>query len=971
MLRSPSDAAALACLFLSGALGLAYEIAWIRMASLVFGAASFALSTVLAVFFAGIALGSWFFGRRAARSAHPLRLYALLEAGVGVLALLTPTLFAVADSVYGRFYPALFDHFTALSALRFAGVAAILLPPTVLMGGSLPLFCQAYVRRPDRIARSVGLLYGTNTLGAVVGCAACGFWLIPNLGVHATIYAGGALNLAIAAAILALPLAGGRSRAPDPLQLSAPAPPSELQRTRWVLPLLVFGTGFVALANEVLWSRHLTLIFHNTVYTYTITLTVVLLGIVLGSAVSGRLFDAVRQRALAFGAAQVATGLTVVAALHLPPAFWRAWLDPTDLLAQAAAALLLLLLPAFCSGLSFPLAVRMVVERPDQAGAGVGRMAALNTAGGIVGSLATGFWALPALGLERTVTGITGASLALGFCAWALLGSGAVRWVLVLAATALWLVVPPLLGVRLPEDHLGTPDELVEFEEGLGAFMAVVRGEGVLELEIDRMWQGESRKNHQIMAAHVPALFTRKLDDVLVIGLGPGQTASRFLLYGIDRLDCVELERELPGLIRRHFDAAWMDDPRLHLVIEDGRNYITHIDRRYDLISIEVGQVFRPGLAGFYSLEFYRRARERLEPGGILSQFLPIRFFTRDQLRTAIRTFVEVFPESALWYNNEELLLLGSDRPLLLGEAQLARLQDPGVRRDLEFAYWGGPAHWLNQREVLLAGHLLGGEALARAAGDGPLYRDDRPHLEYEIPTYGAQQEPAVLALIEAHLSPIAPLLDAPPAPASLAHTETVRRANLRDLRARKLMKQARAFAAAGNLPEAELRLQSALQWNPEDRWVRFKLGNHFVAQNMPLTALDEYRRALAIDPDFIEARHNMGSVLAGAGEIDDAIAQQRAVLTLAPDFAPAHVSLARALLERGDAEQALVHAERGVELEGRGNLDALEALARAAAAAGDRERALSAARDALALAEAAGLEERARALRERIVGDQ
>jgi spermidine synthase len=960
----------LACLFLSGALGLAYEIAWIRMASLVFGAASFALSTVLAVFFAGIALGSWFFGRRAARSANPLRLYAVLEAGVGVLALLTPTLFAVADGIYERFYPALFDHFAALSALRFAGVAAILLPPTVLMGGSLPLFCQAYVRRPDRIARTVGLLYGTNTLGAVLGCAAAGFWLIPNLGVHATIHAGGVLNLAIAAAILALPIARGDIRAPDPTPLPAPVPPLEPQRTRWVLPLLVFGTGFVALSNEVLWARHLTLIFHNTVYTYTITLTVVLLGIVLGSAVSGRLFDTVRHRALAFGAAQVVTGLSVVAALHLPPAFWRAWLDPTDLRAQVAAALLLLLLPAFCSGLSFPLAVRMVVEQPAQSGAGVGRMTALNTAGGIVGSLATGFWALPALGLDRTVTGITGASLALGFCAWAWLGSGVARWVLAAAATALWLAAPPLLGVRLPADHLGTPDELVDFEEGLSAFMAVVRGDGVLELEIDRMWQGELRKNHQIMAAHVPALFTRKLDDVLVIGLGPGQTASRFLLYGIDRLDCVELERELPGLIRRHFDAAWMDDPRLHVVIEDGRNYITHTDRRYDLISVEVGQVFRPGLAGFYSLEFYRRARERLKSGGILSQFLPIGFFTPDQLRAAIRTFVDAFPESALWYNKEELLLLGSDQPLHLGEEQLARLEDPGVRRDLEFAYWGGPTHWLNQREVLLAGHLLGGEALARVAGDTPPYRDDRPQLEYEISEYGARQEPAVLALIEANLSPVAPLLDAPPSPESAARIEALRRVNLRDLRARKLMKQARAFAATGNSQEADRRLQSAIQWNPENRWVRFVLGNNFVMQNLPLTAVDEYRRALAIDPDFIEARHNLGSVLATVGEIENAIAQQRAVLTLAPDFGPAHVSLARALLERGDAEQALVHAERGVELEGRRNLNALEALARAAAATGDRDRAQAAARDALVLAEAAGLEKRARALRESIAGD-
>ena len=396
-LRLP-ELVAVAGLVGSGALGLCYEIVWIRKASLVFGAASFALSTVLAVFFGGLALGSFCFGRIAPRLPRPLRVYGLLEIGVGLLAIATPAAFAAVDRVYEALYPELYERFALLSLLRLAGTAAVLLPPTFLMGGTLPLFCQHFVRRAERISLGVGLLYGLNTLGAAGGAALCGFLLIPELGVERTIRVAAAANAGIGTVIALLPVrAPARARPASHASPGEPRSPHDVGR---LVPALFFGTGFVALANEVLWARYLSLLMSNTVYTYTITLTVVLLGIVIGSLIGGAVFDRLGRRGLAFGLLQVTGALVVTATLLLPERFLRGFVDPRTLDVQIAIALVVLLPAAVLSGSAFPLAIRMVLADPARAGPAVGRMAALNTAGGIAGSLVTGFAILPRLGLR-------------------------------------------------------------------------------------------------------------------------------------------------------------------------------------------------------------------------------------------------------------------------------------------------------------------------------------------------------------------------------------------------------------------------------------------------------------------------------------------------------------------------------------------------------------------------------------------
>ena len=280
-----SRAVALAAFCASGCAGLVYEICWIRRASLVFGSTTLAVSTVIAVFFLGLALGSELFGRIAARIERPLRAFAMLELAVGGLALLSLPAFAAADALYTAVYPALSDSRALLHTSRIVIAALILLPPTVLMGGTLPLFCRQFVASQSRIALSVGLLYGVNTLGAAAGCAAAGFWLLPAIGLQRTIGVG--VGLSIAAGLLVW--ASARARVARP-PVAAPAPATtrpRAPRAHLFVYAAFFVAGFVALGAEVLWTRFLALLMHNTVYTYTITLSIVLLGIVLGSVLVG------------------------------------------------------------------------------------------------------------------------------------------------------------------------------------------------------------------------------------------------------------------------------------------------------------------------------------------------------------------------------------------------------------------------------------------------------------------------------------------------------------------------------------------------------------------------------------------------------------------------------------------------------------------------------------------------------------
>ncbi len=866
------DITAVCCFFASGFVGLVYEICWIRKASLVFGATTFAVSTVVAVFFAGLSLGSYLFGGYSQKTSKPLKVYAFLEMILGGIALLHPALFSWAESLYGLFYPSVMHSFALLSFLRLVMLTVLILPPTLLMGATLPLFCRQYIDRRESISLSVGLLYGLNTLGAAAGCTLCGFYLIPHVGVNKTIWLGGLVNILIGIVVLRTGLtarlpqgAEGDPERPtgqkDLGPAGSPVVQGDNRKQAPAMYLLFFLSGFVALGNEILCLRFLSLLVHNTVYTYTLTLAVTLTGIVLGSVLIARFSDRSAQRPLIFGTAHVLNGLLFYGLLMMPAGFWSSVIDTQSLRVQLWIFTSVLLVPAILSGVSFPLAIRIVVSRPSLAGIGVGRMSAINTMGGILGSMAVGFLLLPGIGLQKSLLITSGLSLLIGFSAWLILEQR-IRPVLLASMIVLaifnWLAVSFLTGTRLPEDFLASREKLIDFREGVNAHLAVVRSKNDSKvLTIDRLWQGSSNKTHQIMAAHVPMLLHPEPRKVLIIGLGVGQTASRFLLYDVSRVDCVDIEGELYNIIGEHFESEWMQEDRVRLIVEDGRNFLAHTDETYDVVSIEVGQIFRPGLASFYTADFYERARKRLTANGMLCQFIPIRGFSTDTFRSVLRSFLEVFPESILWYNTSEFLLIGSagSRPGISLERLRVLNESEAVRKDLDYMYWGGPAYRLNRPEVFLAGFLCGPEALSGLTSGFQVFRDDLPLLEYISSKRQSTESPkAVVDLVKRSLDPPEGILRGRGGEEILSQVRSIREMNLHNILAEYLL---RGFEIRRDM---EL-LRKAIRWNPRNIRVHLVLGKELEKEGREEEAMDQYRRALDLDPTNQEARDRLEGV--------------------------------------------------------------------------------------------------------------
>lgn len=916
------------CFFLSGVSALIYEICWIRKATLVFGSSTFALSTILAIFFAGLALGNHLFGRWGQQQRQPIRCYALLETALALFALASPLLFEGLETVYAAFFRD--ENANSLYSIgsRILLISLVLLPPTMLMGGTLPLFCRQLVDSNRTIAGRIGMLYGINTLGGVCGCLLAGFLLIPEIGVFYTICIAAAINLLAAAIAGPLPLQVSHDpEAPTPSvtrqdghAAGSPLPTVSVRD----LGLLFFIVGFVSIGNEVIWARFLTLLVRNSVYTYTITLSVVLSGIVIGSLIASRLFDKPWPLIRIFAVLQLLSSALTLFIMTLPPAFWQSFGE------GIAPFFLLILIPSSMAGACFPLLNRLALKNYRQSASTVGSMTALNICGGIAGSLFAGFFALPALGLHYAL---------LIFCATGVLAgiiaitrdtppaprrsSRAVftsfQFSHILLSVLVFGAVILSGNTRLPQSYLGPESLLVDFEEGYGSLLSVVRKGSTRQLQIDRLWQGTDTRNHQIMAAHVPMLLHDTPQQVLVVGLGVGQTPSRFLLHDIDSLHVVDIEPKIFPFVRRNFDSTWMDDPRVRLVAEDGRTFVNHTDNRYDVISIEVGQVFRPGIESFYSVEFYENAKNHLQPGGIVAQFVPLAFFEVDQFQSILATFQQVFPQSILWYNTQEMLLLGSSEPLRLSGPNLVKLQsDPAIQRDLQYSHWGGPEHWLNQPGVFLGGFFSGPDQIRAMAGSAPVYRDDHPVLAYQVARtqHHDHNEVAISELLSQHLAPVTSIVEEPLNTATVEQARSIQQRNLNDLVANAYLTEVVYLENRESPANLAAKIRKALALNPDNGMANRMMGNAQIRLGRPKQAITYYRKAVALRENDPIAQRGLALAYGQTQDLDASLRLARKALNSMPEDITTLNLIGLVLTGKGRAEEAIRYLEKSLSID-------------------------------------------------------
>ncbi len=756
-----------ACLVLSGISALVYQIIWVRLLGFTFGTTTEAVSTVLAVFFGGLALGNLWAASRLSRVERPLRVYALLELGIGLYALASlPLLQGLSgiDALLG-----VGQGPWVRTAIRLAGSAAVLLPPTIAMGATLPVVARGLVTEDATVGRWSALLYASNTLGAVLGAYLCGFWLVPTLGLSRTVIAAGLGNLAVAVAVFAV--AGGM-RAPAPRAPVAGHVGSDADpRGRSAFLLFFAVSGFVAIGYEIVWSKVFGIVMEGTLYGFAAVLSAFLLGIALGSFLVAPRVDRIRDLPRAFGWLHAAIAITVAIGLRAVPdlPFWMTrlwsvgWIDPLHRLYLLVVPLVLV--PTALFGAAFPVVVRIIARQAVAAGRGIGIATAVNTAGSILASLVVGFVWIPAFGMDRSIVilllldggvalvalaafqGARGWSAAVqvvacaGALALALASFGGVRVDRAIAGKL--LDAPTLAGYRALLDR-----ELASQRyrrEGRTAVVTVhaypthrlLRTNGLPEAGY--LFAPPYYPSESMLLGVLPYLLAEgEARRGLVVGLGGGNTLDALLHTGLERVDLVELERAVIDALGVFAEgrANPVEDPRVEVVVNDGRNELlvaAHDGRApYDVIASQPSHPWRIGSASLFTEEYFELARERLAPGGRFAVWVSGFRLDPASFLSIVASFDRVFPGSLFFDASQgrvrsDFLLVGGREPVVVDPVRMARrMQEPGLRALLE-------RYRLDSVEEVLAGFEGPASAFAALAPDAR-NTDDEPFVETRVP---------------------------------------------------------------------------------------------------------------------------------------------------------------------------------------------------------------------------------------------
>jgi spermidine synthase len=873
--------------FLSGAAALVYQVAWVRSFGLVFGGSHLAVATVLSVFMAGLALGGWWVGRRVDRRARILRFYARLELGIAASALAYVGLMAVYPTLYIPLARAVEGNPIALTAIRVLFATLAMIVPTTLMGGTLPVLARFATSGAKQLSRQLAFLYAFNTLGAVAGTLAAAFALLKLFGVGGTLFVAIAINTAIGLVALWIPeraFAPSESAGKDDEPESREQPRSADAEPDAAVPaaayrMVLWGigvSGFCALGYEVLWTRILSLVIGTSVYGFATILIAFLTGIAAGSQVYGLLGRADRSTrfvsgsVLTFAAVQIVIGITAlvvtVAIRNLPThtiSFQRLFLGRDTSLWEARqwtnlfVAFTYMFVPAFFMGVAFPLAGTVHAVYRRKVGGAVGEVLSYNTIGAILGAAVSGFVLIYAFGIERSLQILAVLNVGLGISVAASLTR--TRWATpavfagVLGVLVALAVFPDWGHVwnrkyfaiyrNNQQDAFNTPfriqdaldnTEVLFFREGIHETISVIRPKGGNQALVvnGKVVASTTRQDIQCQytLGHLPMLLHPDPKRVFVLGLGTGMTLGAVSVHPeLEQVVLAELEPFVSPAARSFaaLNHDVLDNPKLQKVFADGRNYLLTVRERFDVITADPIHPWTRGSAYLYTEEYFRLAADRLTPGGVMGQWLPIYELTPEDVATVVRTFQQAFAYTALCLTQYDAELIGSNTPIEFDEEELARrMEAPAVASDLARVEMGSVDDFLS--------YFVAGTAGLREFGSiGVVNTDDNLQLEFSAPrSVGVASVVGdnVLALTRHRENPeiyMPPLRDADQAAARRARWE-------RNLQAARFYDEAHARFMWGQSSSYEFlaALQTLETHYPEFAPGRFLKGEHLAHQN-------------------------------------------------------------------------------------------------------------------------------------------
>jgi spermidine synthase len=754
-------------LFFSGVTALVYQIIWIREFGQVFGVHVYSMTTVLTAFMAGLALGSLIFGRIVDKKDNPLRVFFLLELGIGLFALLFPFLFDALSKGYG-----LLAQHTTLSnygqqLVRFVFAFLFLLIPTTLMGGTLPVIIKYFVRRLGNVGGGVSTLYALNNLGAVVGGFLAGFVMIRLLGIQTSLTIAALLNLAnalitwvIARTFRKITLQTDehyiqeekivKKTEDDKVVYKLPKPVVRL--VLWVFAI----EGFTTLAYEVIWGRILiSFSFDKTVYFSTVIVVSFIFGLSLGSFLLRKWIDRGKHLLAFLGFIEVGIGLISFILL-----LFFSWLAPflaeqrelTDTWMQVAGKeyfifFVLLSIPTTLMGFTFPVVSKLYNQNIKNLGKRMGIIGFMDTIGSILGSFVAGFILIPFLGVVISFLVVVFINIIIGLLVF--LSHPTMKKHLKYAISGGTVVILLILSLMVPDrryfnwwDQLDYKKtffgehytRLLFYDEGVGATVTVREypfGDGYLALNVNghnTAYSTDKDRRVNGLLGYLPYILHPDPNNAIVIGYGMGVTAHSLVQPDIKHIDIAEIVPEV--LEASSLFSKWnhnvLDNPKVEAHIEDGRSMIyMSKDKKYDIIT---SNAIHPRLSNnIYTRDFYQICKEKLADEGIICQWIPPNWLNEREYKSLINGFVDAFPHSQMWYINEySTLLVGKKQPMELDYGLIRDKMADNDKLQKEMADFGIPDPFM-----LLSQFIFDSEDLKEYTRDAPVNTDNQPIVEF------------------------------------------------------------------------------------------------------------------------------------------------------------------------------------------------------------------------------------------------
>ena len=674
----------LVCFIGSGCAALIYEIVWFQLLQLVIGSSAVSLAVLLGTYMGGMCLGSLLLPRYVSTGKNPLRVYALIEGGIGLCGLLVLLILPRLDHLY-------VGGLVGILALALL-TGTCLIPPTVLMGAALPAIAR-YVKATPRGVSWLGFLYGGNIVGGVLGCLLASFYLLRLYDMSTASYVAATVNAVVAVVSYTLSTRTSYESTPP---ASSPGDEASSEPTRRSLVYLaIWLSGASALGAEVVWTRLLSLMLGATVYTFSIILAVFLAGLGVGSGVASHLTGQLRRPGVALGICQILLAAAIAwTAYALADALPNWPIDP--MLAKSPVftfqvdivRCIWAVFPAACLwGASFPFALAAAAQHGGEPAALAGRVYAANTIGGIVGSVAFSIILIPWIGTQDcqrllivlaclsalVVFAPVARSFGIRGVTAAVASVLAISWLVVSVSPVPWLAIA--YGRRMMLQH--NPGRALYVGEGRNYSIAVseppngdryfhVAGKVEASTALPDM-------RVQRMLGDIPALFHPGPKSVLAVGLGAGVTAGAFVVDpAVNKITVCELERLVPPAAARYFRRENYDvvnDPRTTIYYDDARRFILTSKEKFDIITSDPIHPWVRGTSALYSKEYFELVKQHLRPGGIVSQWVPLYESDVATVKSELATFFEVFPNGTVWANNSDgagydVVLVGQVEPL-------------------------------------------------------------------------------------------------------------------------------------------------------------------------------------------------------------------------------------------------------------------------------------------------------------------